>query len=84
MAARVSGEIMAAGVQLQVTCDFANKANPDVVALKGRIEDASAARPDVARRERAGAAWGTRARPAGPHVCAGPSRRRGHQNHSSE
>ena len=38
-AARLKGEIMAAEVQLQVMKNFATDANPDVVALRRRIEE---------------------------------------------
>ncbi len=38
-AARLKGEITAAEVQLQVMRDFATDANPEVVALKRRIEE---------------------------------------------
>jgi uncharacterized protein involved in exopolysaccharide biosynthesis len=38
-AARLKGEIMAAQVQLQVMRNFATEANPEVVALRRRIEE---------------------------------------------
>jgi uncharacterized protein involved in exopolysaccharide biosynthesis len=38
-AARLKGEIMLAEVQLQVVRNFATEANPDTVALRGRIEE---------------------------------------------
>src|SRR2546422_9998238 len=38
-AARLKGEIMAAEVQLQVTRSFATEANPDIIAIRRRIEE---------------------------------------------
>lgn len=38
-AARLKGEIMAAEVQLQVTRNFATEANPDIIAIRRRIEE---------------------------------------------
>jgi capsule polysaccharide export protein KpsE/RkpR len=38
-AARLKGEIMAAQVQLQVVRNFATDANPEVVALKRRVDE---------------------------------------------
>lgn len=38
-AARLKGEIMAAEVQLQVTRNFATEANPEIIAIRRRIEE---------------------------------------------
>jgi len=38
-AARLKGEIMAAEVQLQVTRNFATDANPDIIAIRRRIDE---------------------------------------------
>lgn len=38
-AARLKGEIIAAEVQLQVTRNFATDANPDIIAIRRRIEE---------------------------------------------
>lgn len=60
-AARLKGEIMAAEVQLQVVRQFATEANPEVVALRRRLEEL--------RRQLAQTQYGE---PAGADAAGGP------------